>query len=176
VLNSAAARVRGGLAAEGAEAAEAVLLDLRERRDDGGAAQALYVLGLALHALRRHAEAADRFAESLALWTSLGPPGREAPARYRLADSLRELGRLEQALAHAELALRTCEQSRSELDQGHALMVLVRVLTALGRRCEARPFAERARAVLGRLGLPDAELAEQHLRPEDEPCPAQRRS
>ena len=176
VLNSAAARVRGGLAAEGAEAAEAVLLDLRERRDDGGAAQALYVLGLALHALRRHAEAADRFAESLALWTSLGPPGREAPARYRLADSLRELGRLEQALAHAELALRACEQNRSELDQGHALMVLVRVLTALGRRCEARPFAERARAVLGRLGLPDAELAEQHLRPEDEPCPAQRRS
>ena len=156
VLNSAVARVRAGRADEAAAICESVLADQRERGDRAGQAKALHVLGLALDALGRHRDAADRFAEALRLWTAVGAPWRGAPARYRLAGAMLAMGEAEAALPQVREALQVCRSSGQERDQGHALMVLARVLHALGSGDEARQRAEEARQLYTRLGLPEA--------------------
>ena len=156
VLNSAVARVRAGRADEAAVICERVLADQRERGDRAGQAKALHVLGLALDALERHRDAADCFVEALRLWTAVGAPWRGAPARYRLAGAMLALGEAEAALPQVLEALQVCRASGQERDQGHALMVLARVLHALGRGDEARHWAEEARQLYARLGLPEA--------------------
>ena len=156
VLNSAVARVRAGRADEAAAICESVLADQRERGDRAGQAKALHVLGLALDALGRHRDAADRFAEALRLWTAVGAPWRGAPARYRLAGAMLAMGEAEAALPQVQEALQVCRSSGQERDQGHALMVLARVLHALGSGDEARQRAEEARQLYTRLGLPEA--------------------
>ena len=162
-LNAAVARVRSGHPAEAAVACEVALRELRAREDRPGIAHALYVWGLALHESGRHREAAEKFTESMDLWIAIGPPGREGPARYRLADSLRALGEPEQALQHARQALQACDSTGSDRDRGHALMVLARVLGALGRTDEARHETRQALDVYTRLGLPEAAEAAAQL-------------
>ncbi|WP_344627604.1 AfsR/SARP family transcriptional regulator [Kitasatospora arboriphila] len=159
-VNVALARVYGGRAEEGAAVCRAVLADLARGLPGGpaeegpGRAYAMYVLGLALHTLGDHPEAAEWFGRSMALASGLGLEVRAAQSRYRLADSLRAAGRLRQAVEHAEAALAACEDLGAERDQAHALLALGRALTELGEEGRARACLLRARALFTGLGLP----------------------
>ncbi|MGW2490887.1 AfsR/SARP family transcriptional regulator [Streptomyces sp. NPDC001606] len=154
--NAALALVRGGRPAEAAEMCHRMLDGLPYGQDEPGRAYAMYVLGLALHALGDYPGAVTWFDSCLTVSADAGLRGRAAHARYRLADSLRAGGSPGSALAHAERALVECEEIDAERDRGNALMVLGRVLADLGRTAEARERWERAREVFLRLGLPDA--------------------
>ncbi|MEL3945002.1 MULTISPECIES: AfsR/SARP family transcriptional regulator [Streptomyces] len=163
-VNAALVQVRAGNAAEAVAVCREVLDGDVYARDIPGRAYALYVLGLALHTLGNHHEAVARFKECLDLCTRANLRSRSVHARYRLAESLRTLGDLEQALPHAERALAQCEEIASERDQGHALMVLGRVLFDLGRRAEGRALWQRAYVLFTQLKLPDASEAATLLR------------
>ncbi|MFI5542835.1 AfsR/SARP family transcriptional regulator [Streptomyces sp. NPDC051815] len=155
-VNAALARVRSGRAEEAVEICHGVLAELRTRQDDPGRAYTVYVLGLALHGLGRHAEAVTWFRECLTVATGAGLRDRAAHARYRLADSLRSLGRADEALDHAGQALALCEELGAERDQAQALVVLGRALADLGREEEAEARLRQAYEIFRRLGLPEA--------------------
>ncbi|MEW2624083.1 BTAD domain-containing putative transcriptional regulator [Streptomyces sp. NPDC048106] len=155
-VNAALARVRGGRAAEAARMCRQVLDSPVYRQDEAGRAYAMYVLGLALHALGDYTEAVTWFGSCLTVAEHAGLRLRAAHARYRLADSLRAGGSPARALAHGERALAECEEIDAERDQGNALMVLGRILADLGRGSQARDRWQQAYALFSRLGLPDA--------------------
>ncbi|KUJ69346.1 hypothetical protein ACZ90_13100 [Streptomyces albus subsp. albus] len=164
VVNAALARVRAGRPAEAVAACRRVLDEGTYPQDGSGRSYAMYVLGFALHTRGDYREAAVAFEESLALCPDAEPRPCAVHARYRLAESLRALGELDRALRHAERALAKCEETGVEWDQGHALMVLGRVLADLGRTAEARACWARAHALFSGLGLPDAAEAAALLR------------
>lgn len=156
-VNAAMSRLRSGRAQEAADACEAALPELRELRDSPGTAYGLYVLGLALYDLGRYEEAALRYTECLTIATDTGIRAREAHARYRLADTLRAMGRPRQALREARTALEICQELGAERDQGLALVVIGRALAQLGDLAAARERLTRARELFERLALPNAE-------------------
>ncbi|WP_280708336.1 BTAD domain-containing putative transcriptional regulator [Kitasatospora sp. GP30] len=163
VFNAAVAWVRSGQPDRAVRACLGELDKPRLRTAGAGRAQALYVLGFSLHASQRYDEAAERLSEALALWTGLDQTGWVAATRYRLADTLRALGRAEEALPLARAAVEACQEGRSERESGQALMVLGRVLSALGRRAEALDCVERAHGLFARLGLPEERTAAAQL-------------
>ncbi|MFE4540313.1 BTAD domain-containing putative transcriptional regulator [Streptomyces scopuliridis] len=156
MVNAALAQVRAGNPAEAVVVCRQVLDSGAYPQDSSGRAYAMYVLGFALQRLGEHSAAVSWFEACLELCASAGLHARSVHARYRLAESLRLLGDLEQALPHAEQALAQCEDIAFERDRGHALMVLGHVLADLGRPAEAQVLWERARALFTRLGLPEA--------------------
>lgn len=156
-VNAALARARSGQAAEAVTACESVLRTLRTRPDDVVRAFTLYVLGLALHALRRHEEAVTRFTDCLTVSEKAGLSSHRAQARFRMADSLRALGAARPALEHARAALTALEEAGAARDATQCLMVLGRIWSDLGDFATARGCLERARENSLRLGLPDTE-------------------
>ncbi|WP_231607900.1 AfsR/SARP family transcriptional regulator [Streptacidiphilus albus] len=162
-LNASVVWIRSG---EWERAVRTCLRELDNPRLHGpgaGRAQALYVLGLGLHAGRRYTEAAERLTEALELWTRLGQSGWAATAQYRLADTLRALGRAEDALPLVREAVQTWQTSRSERESAQSLMVLARVLWALGDRTGALARLEQAYHLFAALDLPEARSAAAQL-------------
>ena len=160
ILNAAQARLRSGRAAEALLACDEALVALRAVADHHGIAYAHYVRGLALHELERYDDAAVSYRMCLASCEAEGIRGREAQARFRLADTLRMLGKSVEALSEAQQALALCEELGAERNRGHALVVLSRSLADLGELGSALARAVQARVVFTGLGLPDAVQAE----------------
>ncbi|MEU5793517.1 BTAD domain-containing putative transcriptional regulator [Streptomyces sp. NPDC047813] len=156
-VNAALARARSGQAAEAVAACESVLRGLRSRPDDVVRAFTHYVLGLALHALRRYEEAVTAFTDCLTVSRDAGLRSHGAQARFRMADSLRALGRQRPALEHARESLTALEEAGAARDIAQCLVVLGRIWTDLGDFTAARGCLERARESSLRLGLPDIE-------------------
>ncbi|MQS18143.1 tetratricopeptide repeat protein [Streptomyces kaniharaensis] len=155
-LNSALAQVRDGRPAEAAAACRRLLPGLTAAEEWTGLSYALYVLGLASHELGEYQQAVTVLEECLRICQAAGIPLREAQARCRLADTLRLLGRHEEALEQARHALADCRTLSAERDQGHALVVTARTLADLGHIDQARDQLRSAEALFRRLGLPDA--------------------
>ena len=156
-VTAALARARSGQAAEAVAACESVLRGLRSRPDDVVRAFTHYVLGLALHALRRYEEAVTAFTDCLTVSRDAGLRSHGAQARFRMADSLRALGRHQPALEHARESLAALEEAGAARDIAQCLVVLGRIWTDLGDFTAARGCLERARESSLRLGLPDIE-------------------
>ncbi|MER0443600.1 BTAD domain-containing putative transcriptional regulator [Streptomyces sp. Edi4] len=160
VLNAAQARLRSGRPAEAAQACEGVLERLRTVRDPHGTSYAWYVHGMALHELGRRADAVASYTACLDICASARLRGRETQARFRLSDSLRDLGRYDEALAQAEQALGLSEELGSQRERGHCLLALARALAQTGASGTALARARQAHDVFMGLGLPDADQAE----------------
>ncbi|MFG3282162.1 BTAD domain-containing putative transcriptional regulator [Streptomyces sp. NPDC048111] len=158
-LNAAHARLRSGLPEEAAASCERVLAELHALEDPHGISYAWYVHGMALHEAGRHAEAVTSFTRCLDMCGSARIRGREAQARFRLAETLRVLGSPDAALAEAERALALCEELGLERERGHSLLVIGRVLADLGDADAGLAQLHVAQSVFTRLGLPEAEEA-----------------
>ncbi|WP_370352221.1 BTAD domain-containing putative transcriptional regulator [Catenulispora sp. EB89] len=117
LLNMAVSRLRAGRAAEVLADCEGMLASARERGDPATAAQTRYVSGLALAALARPAEAAERFETAATDWNTLGALDRAARARFQLAKALHTLGADESARDHAHAALAEFEADGHAADQ-----------------------------------------------------------
>ncbi|MFD8718518.1 BTAD domain-containing putative transcriptional regulator [Streptomyces sp. NPDC059629] len=164
-LNAAQARLRSGLGEEAVSMCENVLVVLRhEAGDPHTTSYAWYVHGLALHESGRHADAVTSYTECLEICVAAGIRGREAHARFRLADTLRAMGKPEEAVPEVERALALCEELGAERDRGNCLLVLARALADLDDVPAALARARQALAVLTGLGLRDAEQAESLVR------------
>ncbi|MDH6136275.1 DNA-binding SARP family transcriptional activator/tetratricopeptide (TPR) repeat protein [Kitasatospora sp. MAA4] len=161
MLNAAQARLRSGRAEEALKVCEEALAALREITSQHGIAYALYVQGLALHQLDRHAEALTSYRQCLNICAAANIRGQEAQARIRLAETLRVIGEADEALEQAGLALVLCEELGAERDQGYSLLALGRALSDLGRHEAALGRARQSYAVFTRLGLPDAAQAKE---------------
>ncbi|MER7757846.1 BTAD domain-containing putative transcriptional regulator [Kitasatospora sp. NPDC097643] len=157
-LNAAMARVRGGRSAEGARACRELLPALRAEADLPGVSYALYVLGIAAHESGAYREAVATYRECLEVCRTAGLGLRRAQARYRLADTLRHLGRGPEAVTAARQALAECEELSAERDQAHALVVLAQALADRGPTAEARGHLHRAQGLFERLAMPEVGL------------------
>lgn len=155
-LNAALARLKDGRPQEARQAAAAALGPLRALGNGPGLGFALYVHGLALHALERYPEAVAAFEECLAICQDAGLRGREPSCRSGLADALRALGQPERALPLAVLGVEQCRERCAEQDTARALLILGRVLGELGRQDQAVEATTEALALFERIGLPDA--------------------
>lgn len=155
IVNAALARARSGQAAEAVTACESVLRGLQAHPDDVVRVFTLYVLGLALHELRRYEEAVTRFTACLTVSEDAGLRSHGVQARFRMADSLRALGAVRPALEHAREALARLEEAGAARDAAQCLVVLGRIWRDLGDFAAARDCLERAREGSLRLGLPD---------------------
>ncbi|MEU6199615.1 BTAD domain-containing putative transcriptional regulator [Streptomyces sp. NPDC047061] len=160
-LNAAQARLRSGRAPEAVSMCEEVLAELRDVADPHGTSYAWYVHGMALHELDRHLDAVTSYTRCLETCTAFRIRGREAQARSRLAATWRVMGKPDLALSEGEAALALCEELGAEREKGNALLVLGRALADLGDNPAALSRARQAVAVFTRLGLPDADEAEQ---------------
>ncbi|MFE9122839.1 BTAD domain-containing putative transcriptional regulator [Streptomyces sp. NPDC007172] len=163
-LNAAHARLRSGRPEEAAASCERVLAELHALEDPHGISYAWYVHGMALHEAGRHTDAVISFTRCLDMCVSARVRGREAQARFRLAETLRVLGSLDVALAEAERALALCEELGLERERGHALLVIGRVLADAGDPEGSLAQLRLAQDVFTRLGLPEAEEADRIAR------------
>ncbi|MEW1656669.1 MULTISPECIES: BTAD domain-containing putative transcriptional regulator [unclassified Streptomyces] len=163
-LNAAQARLRSGRATEAVGVCEAALDRLRAQQDPHGTSYAWYVHGMALHELGRHADAVASYTACLGVCAAARLRGREAQARFRLSESLRDLGRYDEALAEAKRALALSEELGAQRERGHCLLALARALAATGDGATASARARQAHEVFTALGLPDAGLAEDLVR------------
>ncbi|MFB7467676.1 BTAD domain-containing putative transcriptional regulator [Streptomyces sp. NPDC056224] len=159
-LNAAQARLRSGRPADAVEVCEAALDRLRTEQDPHVTSYAWYVHGMALHELGRHADAVASYTTCLEVCASARLRGRETQARFRLSDSLRDLGRYDEALEEAERALALSEELGSQRERGHCLLALARALAETGDGTAALARARQARDMFTHLGLPDADQAE----------------
>ncbi|MGP9022665.1 BTAD domain-containing putative transcriptional regulator [Streptomyces sp. BR1] len=159
-LNAALARIHDGRADEASGACQEALPRLRAVEDHHGIAYALYVQGLASHELGRYEDALASYHECLAGCAAAGIRGQTARTGFRLADTLRALGRLEEARDRAHTALALCEELGAERDQGQALLILARIHAGLGHRDAAFARGREAHEVFLRLRLPDAAQAQ----------------
>jgi DNA-binding SARP family transcriptional activator/tetratricopeptide (TPR) repeat protein len=117
LLNMAVSRLRAGRADEVLADCEGLLASAHERGDAASAAQTRYVSGLALAALGRLAEAAERFETAATDWSLLGTLDRAARAHFQLAKALHTLGADESARDHAHAALAEFEADGRAADQ-----------------------------------------------------------
>lgn len=160
MLNAAHARLRSGLPEQAVASCEQALVDLHAMADPHGISYAWYVHGMALHEAGRYPEAVTSYTRCLDMCVSARIRGREAQARFRLAETQRVLGSLDAALAEGERALALCEELGIERDRGNALLVIGQVLGDLGRPGAGLAQAQVGQALFARLGLPEADQAE----------------
>ncbi|MCX5202700.1 NB-ARC domain-containing protein [Streptomyces sp. NBC_00237] len=162
-LNAAQARLKDGHAEEARRAAAATIGPLRALGNVPGLGFGLYVHGLALYEMGHHVEAVSSFEECLAICTEAGLRRREAVCRSGLADALRALGQFDRALSLAQRSVEQCRERGTDRDGAQALLILGRVLSALGRPAEAAQRTEEALAAFRRLGLAELAEAQQQL-------------
>ncbi|MBS2534966.1 winged helix-turn-helix domain-containing protein [Catenulispora sp. NF23] len=129
LLNMAVSRLRAGRAADVLADCDALLDSARDRGDAAAAAQTRYVSGLALAALERPSEAAERFGTAAEGWMTLGALDRAARARFQLAKALHALGADASARDHAHAALAEFEAEGRTADQ-RAVRALLAELAA----------------------------------------------
>ncbi|CAM5411053.1 regulatory protein AfsR [Streptomyces spiroverticillatus] len=160
-LNAAQARLRSGWPDDALAVCERALERLRGGQDPHVTSYAWYVHGMALHELGRHADAVVSYTACLEVCAAARLRGRETQARFRLSDSLRDLGRHDEALAEAGRALALSEELGSQRERGHCLLALARALAETGDTAAALSRARQARDMFALLGLPDVEQAEE---------------
>ncbi|MFY1654455.1 AfsR/SARP family transcriptional regulator [Solwaraspora sp. WMMB762] len=156
IVNAALAEIYHGRSVEAEATCREALDSFDDQSDDDATAYAWYVIGLAVFDQQRYEDAVSWFGRCLNLCVSAGLHVREARARYRLADALRETGELELALRHARQAAGHCERLSDQRDQAYAYAVLSRVLHALGADQESREQLILAHDLFTVLGLPEA--------------------
>ena len=132
LLNMAVSRLRAGRADEVLADCEGLLASAYERGDAASAAQTRYVSGLALAALGRTAEAAERFETAATDWSTLGTLDRAARAHFQLAKALHTLGADESARDHAHAALAEFEADGRAADQRAVRALLAELDAARG--------------------------------------------
>ncbi|MFJ7154468.1 AfsR/SARP family transcriptional regulator [Streptomyces sp. NPDC101118] len=154
-LNCALAHVRLGDTARALAAAEEVLEAIGELDDAAALAYALYVRGVALAGAGRHEEASEQLTEALEACHRAGDDGREVHVRYRLADSLRLLGRFPAAESMGRRAVALARRRADERAEGQALLVCGRVLADRSDAEGAQVYLEQALHIFEGLGLPE---------------------
>ncbi|MFI8101234.1 AfsR/SARP family transcriptional regulator [Streptomyces sp. NPDC086023] len=158
-LNCALAHVRLGDTARALAAAEDVLEAIGELDDAAALAYALYVRGVALAGAGRHEEAGEQLTEALEACRRAGDDGREVHVRYRLADSLRLLGRFPAAESMGRRAVALARRRADERAEGQALLVCGRVLADRSDAEGAQVYLEQALHIFEGLGLPERQDA-----------------
>ncbi|MFJ6940488.1 BTAD domain-containing putative transcriptional regulator [Streptomyces sp. NPDC101132] len=158
-LNCALAHVRLGDTARALAAAEEALEAIGELDDAAALAYALYVRGVALAGAGRHEEAGEQLTEALEACHRAGDDGREVHVRYRLADSLRLLGRFPAAESMGRRAVALARRRADERAEGQALLVCGRVLADRSDAEGAQVYLEQALHIFEGLGLPERQDA-----------------
>ncbi len=151
-LNAAHVRIRLGRAAEAIPACETALTLMCDIGDQHDIASALYLLGLAFHAEGRHQDAVVWYTECLYVCKSAGITNRRANTLYRLAETLRVMGRCGEAEEKAAESIVLSEELSDGRSLGNALTVLGRARIDLGRTDTGRADLERAHTVFVRIG------------------------
>ncbi|MFJ5549162.1 AfsR/SARP family transcriptional regulator [Streptomyces sp. NPDC093225] len=154
-LNCALAHVRMGNTARALGAAEEVLDAIGELDDAAALAYALYVRGVALGGAGRHEEARQQLTQALEACHRAGDDGREVHVRYRLADSLRLLGRFPAAESMGRRAVALARRRADERAEAQALLVCGRVLADRSDADGAQVYLEQALHIFDGLGLPE---------------------
>lgn len=158
ILNSALLYVNKGEPSQAVMICEEILSGSTDLTDSA-TAYAYHIHGLAHHVGGNHRDAAKWYEKALVLCIASRLRGREEQVRFRLADTLRELGELDRAAEEAERSVVLCEQSGNRRHHNLALMVLGHVQLALDQLAEARTNLTRAHKSLAALGVPEAERA-----------------
>ncbi|MER7667568.1 BTAD domain-containing putative transcriptional regulator [Kitasatospora sp. NPDC096128] len=154
--NAALSRIRTGQAQTAAETCAQLLADPDGTADAAMTAYVHYVLGLAHQELGRLDEAAAQLRSCVDHAGPAGDLDRESAARSRLADVLRLLGRVEEAVDEATRALRLATQGGRQRERALAHLVLAHALTARGDQSAARAHAAQAHRLLSGLGAPES--------------------
>ncbi|MFF2076078.1 BTAD domain-containing putative transcriptional regulator [Kitasatospora sp. NPDC058162] len=154
--NAALSRIRSGRATDAAETCAQLLADPDGTADAAMTAYVHYVLGLAHQELGRLDEAAAQLRSCVDRAGPAGDLDRESAARSRLADVLRLLGRVEEAVDEATRALRLATQGGRQRERALAHLVLAHAVTARGDQSAARVHAAQAHRLLSGLGAPES--------------------
>ncbi|MFJ4186793.1 BTAD domain-containing putative transcriptional regulator [Kitasatospora sp. NPDC089509] len=158
--NAALSRIRSGRVEDAVETCRRLLT---EPGDAAMTAYVHYVLGLAYQELGRLDAAAVQLQCCVDCAGRAGDLDRESAARSRLADVLRLLGRVDEAVREAEEALRLATQGGRQRERALAHLVLANAMTALGDHRTARDHATEAHRLLSGLGAPESADAESLL-------------
>ncbi|MFD7450979.1 BTAD domain-containing putative transcriptional regulator [Kitasatospora sp. NPDC059827] len=153
--NAALSRVRSGHAGEAADTCRRLL------SEPGGADAAMtayvhYVLGLAHQELGQLEDSADQLRTCVDRAGHAGDQDRESAARSRLAEVLRLLGRVEEAVDEATRALRLATRGGRQRERALAHLVLAHAVAARGDHRTARTHAAQAHRLLSGLGAPES--------------------
>ncbi|MFJ2868888.1 AfsR/SARP family transcriptional regulator [Kitasatospora sp. NPDC087314] len=159
--NAALSRIRTGHAARAVRTCRRMLTGPGEAVGPGGVADAAmtayvhYVLGLAYQELGRLDDAAAQLWSCIGCASSIGDHDRESAARSRLADVLRLLGRLDEAVHQAERAVELAEKGGRQRERALAHLVLAHAMTARSDHRAAQDQETKARLLLGRPSTPE---------------------
>ncbi|MFD7584507.1 BTAD domain-containing putative transcriptional regulator [Kitasatospora sp. NPDC059811] len=154
--NAALSRIRTGHAATAVQTCQRILAEPGGTADVAMTAYVHYVLGLAYQELGRLDDAAAQLQSCICCAGVTGDLNRESAARSRLADVLRLLGRLDEAVQQAERALDLAEEGGRQRERALAHLVLAHAMTARGDHHAARHQEAKARLLLSRLSAPEA--------------------
>ncbi|MFF7990996.1 BTAD domain-containing putative transcriptional regulator [Kitasatospora xanthocidica] len=158
--NAALSRIRSGRAATAAETCRLLLDDpAGGAADPAMTAYVHYVLGLAYQVLGRLDDAAAQLRFCIDRAHPARDLDRESAARSRLADVLRLLGRVDEAVHQAERALALATEGGRQRERALAHLVLANAMTARGDRLTARTHEAEAHLLLGRLSAPESAAA-----------------
>ncbi|MER8101076.1 BTAD domain-containing putative transcriptional regulator [Kitasatospora sp. NPDC094016] len=154
--NAALSRIRTGHAATAVQTCQRILAAPGGTADVAMTAYVHYVLGLAYQELGRLDDAAAQLRSCICCAGVTGDLDRESAARSRLADVLRLLGRLDEAVQQAERALDLAEEGGRQRERALAHLVLAHAMTARSDHHAARHQEAKARLLLSRLSAPEA--------------------
>ncbi|MFF3006469.1 BTAD domain-containing putative transcriptional regulator [Kitasatospora sp. NPDC057940] len=154
--NAALSRIRTGRVATAVQTCQRILAEPGGTADVAMTAYVHYVLGLAYQELGRLDDAAVQLRSCICCAGVTGDLDRESAARSRLADVLRLLGRLDEAVQQAERALDLAEAGGRQRERALAHLVLAHAMTARGDHHAARHQEAKARLLLSRLSAPEA--------------------
>ncbi|MFI8458609.1 BTAD domain-containing putative transcriptional regulator [Kitasatospora sp. NPDC085464] len=161
--NAALSRIRSGHAAAAVETCHRLLAEPADGADGAAdaamAAYVHYVLGLAHQVLGRLDDAAAQLRCCIDRANPAGDLDRESAARSRLADVLRLLGRVDEAVHEAQRALGLATQGGRQRERALAHLVLAHAMTARGDHLDARTHEEQAHLLLSRLSAPESAAA-----------------
>lgn len=107
-------------------------------------------IGYELKALGRHGEALGYFERALVAYEERGEKGSIRIAHWAIANTLRLLGKYDQALA-IQLRLEEEFAADGEVD-GYVLEEIAELYESLGERAKATPYFRRAAEELGKDG------------------------
>ncbi|MER7583958.1 BTAD domain-containing putative transcriptional regulator [Kitasatospora sp. NPDC097691] len=157
--NAALSRIRSGQAATAAETCRLLLPEpsaVTGATDPAMTAYVHYVLGLAHQVLGRLDDAAAQMRLCIDRALPARDLDRESAARSRLADILRLLGRVHEAVVEAERALALATEGGRQRERALAHLVLANALTARGDHPAARHHEAEAHLLLSRLSAPES--------------------
>ncbi|MFJ2808718.1 AfsR/SARP family transcriptional regulator [Kitasatospora sp. NPDC087271] len=154
--NAALSRIRTGHVATAVQTCRRILAEPGGTADVAMTAYVHYVLGLAYQELGRLDDAAAQLRSCICCAGVTGDLNRESAARSRLADVLRLLGRLDEAVQQAERALDLAEAGGRQRERALAHLVLAHAMTARSDHHAARHQEAKARLLLSRLSAPEA--------------------